>query len=74
MHNLRVKQLCGTSKSNKKCVKDSLHQDQSQETDEILCNKINNTFIDVMQNYIPLSEYIAVSVNVDETPITTEPY
>ena len=65
-----VKQLCGTSKPNKKGLKDSLHQDLCQETDETLCNKINNSFINVMKNYIPLSEDIAVSVNVSETPIT----
>ena len=47
-----------------------LHQDLCQETDETLCNKINNSFINVMKNYIPLSEDIAVSVNANETPIT----
>ena len=38
--------------------------------DETLCNKINNSFINVMENYIPLSDDIAVPVNVNETPIT----
>ena len=44
-----VKQLCGTSKPNKKGLKDSLHQVLCQETDKTLCNKINNSFINVMK-------------------------
>ena len=45
-----VKQLCGTSKPNKKGLKDSLHQDLCQETDETLCKQINNSFSNVMKN------------------------
>ncbi len=79
VHNLRntnprdwwreVKQLCGTSKHNNKSVKDRLHQDLWQETDINLSNKINNVFINVIQNYVPLSEDTAVIVHNDETPI-----
>ncbi|CAB4024558.1 Hypothetical predicted protein [Paramuricea clavata] len=79
VHNLRntnprdwwreVKQLCGTSKLNNKSVKDRLHQDLWQETDINLSNKINNVFINVIQNYVPLSEDTAVIVHNDETPI-----
>ncbi len=64
-----MKQLCGTSKHNNKSVKDRLHQDLWQETDINLSNKINNVFINVIQNYVPLSEDTAVIVHNDETPI-----
>ena len=64
-----VKQLCGMSKSNKKGPRDSLHQDLDQDTDESLSNKINNIFINVMRNYTPLSEDIAVSVNDEDVPV-----
>ena len=64
-----VKQLCGMSKSNKKSLRDSLHQDLGQDTDENLSNEINNIFINVMQNYTPLSEDIAVSLNDKEVPV-----
>ena len=58
------------SKSNKKSLRDSLHQDLGQDTDvENLSNEINNIFINVMRNYTPLSEDIAVSVNDKEVPV-----
>ena len=57
------------SKSNKKSLRDSLHQDLGQDTDENLSNEINNIFINVMRNYAPLSEDIAVSVNDKEVPV-----
>ncbi len=50
-------------------MKDRLHQDIWQETDINLSNKINNVFINVIQNYVPLSEDTAVIVHNDETPI-----
>ena len=65
-----VKQLCGMSKSNKKSLRDSLHQDLGQDTDENLSNEIiYSIFINVMRNYTPLSEDIAVSVNDKEVPV-----
>ena len=53
----------------KKSLRDSLHQDLGQDTDENLSNEINNIFINVMRNYTPLSEDIAVSVNDKEVPV-----
>ena len=64
-----VKQLRGMSKSKKKSLRDSLHQDLGQDTDENLSNETNNIFINVMRNYTPLPEDIAVSVNDKEVPV-----
>ena len=57
------------SKSNKKSLRDSLHQDIGRDTDENLSNEINNIFINVMRNYTSLSKDIAVSVNDKEVPV-----
>ena len=64
-----VKQLRGASKSNNKDLKDRLHQDVSLKADKCLSNKINDAFINVMQNYVLLYEDISVTINSDESPI-----
>lgn len=66
-----IKQLCGTTKINKRDLKSSLHPDLIYE-DKDLGNKINEAFVSVMENYSPLSEDVCVALENDEPITVTE--
>lgn len=62
-----VKQLCGTAKASGRGLKTVLHPDLAYKI-SVLCEKINEAFVSVMQDYSPLSEYVCVA-RQDDTPI-----
>ena len=66
-----VKQLSGSTKTYRPNLR-SIIKNEDNLTDPELANKINKAFISVMNDKMPLSEHVVVSIGDDEPIIVTE--
>lgn len=65
-----MKQLSGSTKTNRRDLR-SIIKNEDIHTDQELANKINEAFISVMNDYMPLSEDVVVPLDDDEPIIVT---
>lgn len=65
-----MKQLSRSTKTNRRDLR-SIIKNEDNHTDQELANKINEAFISVMNDYMPLSEDVVVPLDDDEPIIVT---
>ena len=63
-----VKQLCGSTKANRPDLR-SIMKNEVKCTDQELVDKVNEAFVSVTKDYLPLANDVCVSLE-DDVPIT----